>query len=104
MACQVRWTELAWHGVQSAAEYIARDSPRYASAFVEQARAASRSLQQFPNRGRIVPEESNPAIREIFVHSYRLIYRVRENNIDIINFIHGARIYTRRGSDPESAG
>ena len=104
MAFRVRWTELAWQGVEAAAEYIARDSPRYAAALVEEARAAARSLQKFPNRGRIVPEERDPAIRELFVHSYRLVYRVHGNEVQIMNFIHGARIYTPGMPESGSTG
>jgi toxin ParE1/3/4 len=91
VAWRVRWTELAWGGVESAAEYIARDSPRYAAALIREARTAARSLREFPNRGRVVPEENNPAIRELFVQSYRVIYRVRGDEIQILNFVHGAR-------------
>ncbi|PYQ59182.1 MAG: type II toxin-antitoxin system mRNA interferase toxin, RelE/StbE family [Acidobacteria bacterium] len=91
MAWRVKWTELAWNGVESAAEYIARDSPRYAAALMREARDASRSLRRFAKRGRIVPEENDPNIRELFIQSYRLIYRLRGNEVEIINFIHGAR-------------
>ena len=91
MAWRVSWTELAWNGVESAAEYIARDSPRYAAALVREARDAAQSLRQFANRGRYVPEENDPNIRELLVQSYRLMYRVRGNDVEIINFIHGAR-------------
>ena len=104
MAFRVTWTELAWQGVEAAAEYIARDSPWYAAALVEQARAVARSLHQFPNRGRIVPEERDTAIRELFVHSRRLIYRLHGNEVQIINFIHGARIYPSGPPESGSAG
>lgn len=98
MAWRVRWTPFAWGGVESAAEHIARDSPRYAAALVREVRTVARSLRDFPNRGRIVPEENNPAIRELFVQSYRLIYRVREDEVQIINFIHGARVLQSENS------
>jgi toxin ParE1/3/4 len=52
----------------------------------------ARSLRQFANRGRVVPEENNPAIRELLVSSYRLIYRVGEGEVQILSFIHQSRI------------
>jgi plasmid stabilization system protein ParE len=58
---------------------------------MREARDAARSLQQFAERGRLVPEEKDPKIRELFVQSYRLIYRIRGNDVQIINFVHGAR-------------
>jgi len=42
----------------------------------------------------VVPEENNPAIRELFVfHSYRMLYHVIDvlNEVHIIAFVHGAR-------------
>lgn len=94
MAWRVRWTEPAWDNVERQAAYIAQDSPRYAAALIREARDAARSLRQFPNRGRVVPEENNPTIRELFVfHSYRMLYQVLENarEVHILAFIHGAR-------------
>jgi len=38
-----------------------------------------------------VPEFDNPAVREIFVKSYRLIYEVHDNRVVILAFVHGAR-------------
>ncbi len=73
MARRVVWTESTWQELESASEYIARDSPRYASALMDEARFASRSVRMFPERGRIVPEIGESAIREIFIKEYRLI-------------------------------
>ncbi|HEX6100054.1 MAG TPA: type II toxin-antitoxin system RelE/ParE family toxin [Thermoanaerobaculia bacterium] len=81
--------------VERQAAYIAADSPRYAAALIRDAREAARSLQQFPKRGRIVPEENDPNVRELFVfHSYRMIYEVFHERLEIqiIAFVHGARL------------
>jgi toxin ParE1/3/4 len=77
--------------VSNQPQYIARDSPRYAAALMRDARDAARSLRQFAERGRVVPEENDPNIRELFVQSYRLIYRIHGNAVEVIHFIHGAR-------------
>ena len=39
--------------------------------------------------GRVVPEISNPSIRELLVYSYRLIYEISPNGIEILAIIHG---------------
>lgn len=91
MAWRVKWTELAWNDLESIAEYIARDSKNYASAFVREVREASRSLDRFPERGRVVVELNDTSIRELFVRSYRLIYKTQEDAVYIIAFVHGAR-------------
>ena len=64
---------------------------RYASAFARDAYDAALSLDELGERGRIVPEFHNPAIRELLVGAYRLIYRVNNGTIDVLGVIHGAR-------------
>jgi plasmid stabilization system protein ParE len=74
------------------AEYIAKDSPRYAAVLIREARDAARSLRQFANRGRVVPEIGDSAIRELFVFkSYRMLYRVLDREVQVLAFIHGSR-------------
>jgi len=94
VAWRVTWSEHAWDNVERQAAYIEQDSPRYAAALIREARDAARSLRQLPKRGRVVPEENNPSIRELFVfHSYRMLYQVldHKHEIHILAFVHGAR-------------
>lgn len=91
MAREVRWTESAWGDLEEVGEYITRDSPHYAAAFIREVRDAARSLAYLAERGRTVPEFNDPTIRELFVSSYRLIYQVTEQAVFILGFIHGAR-------------
>jgi len=90
MARSVRWTLAALDDLDQAAKYIARDSATYAAAFVRDALSTARSLQQYAERGRIVPEFEQDNIRELFVGSYRLVYRVGDR-VEILAIIHGAR-------------
>jgi toxin ParE1/3/4 len=91
MARKVMWTESAWRDLEEVADYIAKDSSHYAAAFVREVRDAARTLAYLAERGRVVPEFSDPSIRELFVRSYRLIYQVAEKAVYIVGFIHGAR-------------
>lgn len=91
MAWRIVWTEPGWSNLEAAADYIAQDSPRYAASLVREARDASRSLARFAHRGRVVPEIADPAVRELFVWRYRLIYRVGEDQVEVLAFIHSAR-------------
>ncbi len=81
MAHKIIWSYEATVDLEALAEYIARDSAFYAAAFVEEILAASRSLDELFERGRVVPEFSNPKIREILVKEYRLIYKIEEDRI-----------------------
>ncbi len=91
MARKVNWAYEATTDLEALAEYIARNSAFYASAFVQEIRDASRSLNEFSERGRIVPELGNPNIRELFVREYRLIYSIEESRVVILGLIHGKR-------------
>jgi len=66
MARKIIWSFEATADLEAIADYIARDSSFYAAAFVLEVREASRSLNEFSERGRIVPELSNSSIRELF--------------------------------------
>jgi len=76
VAYEVEWAETALLGLLEAVEYIARDSPSYAATLAVRADRAAASLFDLPNRGRRVGEYRDPAVRELIVDSYRLIYRV----------------------------
>ena len=91
MARKIIWSFEATADLEAIADYIARDSFFYAAAFVLEVREASRSLNEFSERGRIVPELSNPSVRELFIKDYRLIYRIEESRVDILGLIHGRR-------------
>ena len=91
MARKVNWAYEATTDLEALAEYIARDSAFYASAFVQEIRDASRSLNEFSERGRIVPELGNPKVCELFVREYRLIYSIEESRVVMLGLIHGKR-------------
>ena len=91
MARRVVWTQTAAQDLDETAEYIARDSPRYAATFVRQLRERAHSLATFAERGRMVPEFNDSSIRELIVRSYRLIYHVSPDTVSVLGIIHGAR-------------
>jgi toxin ParE1/3/4 len=92
MVYRVVWSPRALDDVDSIASYIARDSTAHASAVVAKIIRATRILRRFPLTGRIVPEFEHPALRERFVYSYRIIYRIQEHVVTIAAVIHGKRM------------
>ena len=56
---------------------------------LEDALEAARGLGELSERGRVVPEFNDPTLREIFVHRYRLLYRVSVDYVSIVTFLHG---------------
>ncbi len=95
MARKVIWAYAAEEDLEAAASCIRRDSPVYAASFVDRALEAGRSLNEFAERGRIVPELRDSSIREIFVYSYRFVYRIEDDRISIVALIHGRRDFQK---------
>jgi plasmid stabilization system protein ParE len=91
MARKVAWTAPAWDDLEVAADYIARDSEFYAASFVQEVRDAAESLSDFAERGQTVPEFGDESIRELLVKPYRLVYKITDEHVFILAFIHGSR-------------
>ena len=92
MAYRIEWSPRAIDDVESIAEYISRDSTAYAAAVVRNIIAVTRSFARFPLAGRMVPELEDDALRERFVYSYRIIYRVERHAVIVTAVIHGRRM------------
>lgn len=88
---KVIWSRRALLDVEHIRDYIAQDSPVYAQPFVERLLHATRHLPQFPHSGRAMPEAKNHHIREVIYQSYRIIYRLRADAIEIVMVVHGSR-------------
>lgn len=92
MDCEVEWSPEAEEDLNSIAEYIARDSEYYARAVVTEILSVSRKVREFPMAGRIVPEIGNDRVRERFIYSYRLVYKIESHQILIVAVVHGKRL------------
>ena len=91
----VRWTKPAKLDLRQIHDYIARDSKLYAKKVSLEIVEKSETLNSFPKSGRIVPEIEDPNIRELFIYSYRLIYEIFPNKIEILALIHGKRNFIK---------
>jgi len=49
-------------------------------------------LALFPESGRIVPEYGRGDLRELLFQDYRIVNRVKENEVQIAAVVHGARL------------
>ena len=93
MAHRVTWSRRALQDLEAIAEYIAADSPTYAGIVVKKVVNQVKTLARFPRAGRKVPEFDDENIRELIVYSYRIIYRLQEEEeVVIAAVIHGKRI------------
>lgn len=83
MAYRVAWSPRAIEDLEAIAQYISADSAAYAAAVVKTILNTARNLSDFPRSGRIVPEIADESIREWFAYSYRVIYRIEEECIQL---------------------
>jgi plasmid stabilization system protein ParE len=86
------WSPQAVEDLEAACEFIARNSEQYASVFAERVVALAESIPQHPLLGSIVPEYDRDDLRERLFHNYRIIYRLRDDAVQIVCICHGARL------------
>ncbi len=94
---QISWTFQAKNDLRAIAEYISKDSKRYAKLQVIRLKERTNILKTQIRSGRIVPEINQNEIRELIEGNYRIIYKiVTDNKIDILAIHHSARDLTIR--------
>lgn len=89
---KIFWTEEALHRLQEIEEYISRDNPIAAIAFVDNLLTIAETLINNSEKGRIVPELSLENIRELIHKNYRIVYLVKKNSIDILTVFEGHQL------------
>jgi plasmid stabilization system protein ParE len=88
----VKWTGHALVQLRHIHDHIAQDSKLYAKRVSEELVSKSRILDELPLLGRVVPELSEDAVREIPLYSYRILYEIKsENLIEVLAVIHKRR-------------
>lgn len=98
---KVLWTKEALEQLVEIEAFIARDSSARAKEFVDRLIERGQSFARFPQRGRIVPEFSQPEIREIFEKSYRIVYRIHKARVEILTVFEGHRLLRNDEISPE---
>jgi toxin ParE1/3/4 len=89
---RVNWTDQSLSDLVNIADFIAKDSVRYAKITVSRIRTATQQLKTHPLSGRKVPEADNENIRELIHGNYRIIYLVvSEKQVDILTVHHSAK-------------
>jgi len=89
---KIRWTEKSSTHLMAIHDYIAKDSKIYATRFIKSLIKASSKLEIMPRCGRIVAEFEIYEFREVIYKSYRIIYRIiDDDNVEILAVVHGAR-------------
>ena len=91
MAEKIRWSPKAADNLEKICEYISQDSEHYAAFFAQKVVAIIKNIPHFPKAGRIVPEYGNENLREIIFQNYRIVYRLKDDLIEIAAISHCAK-------------
>ncbi len=90
---RIIWAPQAIQDVEAIRSYVGRGSTRYADLVVDRIVAAVDRLEKNPRSGRIVPELGDESVREVIHGHYRIVYRLRDDVIEIATVFHGARLF-----------
>jgi toxin ParE1/3/4 len=90
---RVHWTESAIGHLVNIYEYIAINSPTFAKRMVDRITRRSEQIADHPFSGRKVPEYESDDVRELIETPYRIIYRIKSDQIDVLAVIHGTRLF-----------
>lgn len=87
----VKWTDHAKAQLRHIHDYIAQDSPIYAKRVADALVRKTLRLDQVPRIGRMVPELNEETLREIPLYSYRILYEIKAEHIDVLAVVHKRR-------------
>jgi plasmid stabilization system protein ParE len=93
---RVIWAPAALVQAESALDYIAQDRPSAAVRWLDGLLERVDLLRDLPEQGRHVPEARRQDLRELIYGRYRVIYRVRHDEIAVLQVRH-----SRQELDPD---
>lgn len=88
---KIFWTKEAINNLLEIEDFISQNNPERAAEFTDYLIDQAEYLKTTPNMGRIVPEISNPDIRELIVKNYRIVYKEINNEIHIVTVFESHR-------------
>ena len=92
MALKIIWSPQAATHLEEICDYISMDSEYYAALFAKRVIKIIKSIPGSPRLGRIVPEDNEKNLRERIYGNYRIIYRIKQEIIEIAAICHGSRL------------
>ena len=90
----VEWAQPASKDLENIIDYISQDNVDAAIVIFEKIKSKCNTLNQFPDRGRIVPELKAYGIlsyRELIISPWRVIYRTSEQKVYVLAVIDSRR-------------
>ncbi len=91
MGKTVVWSPSARKDLKSIVSYIAADNPVAALEVGREIIESSKQIELFMESARMVPEFQDESIRERIVGAYRVIFRFKDEQIEVVRVWHAAR-------------
>jgi len=85
---KVYWTDRAKARLKNIQQYIAEDSPQAALKVVDRITSRSQQLIDLPHSGSLVREYHRDDVRELLEKPYRIIYKIKPDQIDVLTVMH----------------
>lgn len=85
------WSDRAREDLHAIYAFISEDDPTAARTWVNRLRERARRAATTPLAGRVVPEVERPDVREVFLRSYRIVYRVLDHEVHVLTVFEGHR-------------
>ena len=73
-------------------DYIAEDSLHYARKVTQEIAVRTGVLDELPQIGKKTPEARDDNVRELTMYTYRIIYEVKGDDVEILTVIHKRRV------------
>jgi addiction module RelE/StbE family toxin len=90
----VEWAQPARTDLENIVDYISQDNVDVAITIFDKIKSKCNTLNQFPDRGRIVPELKAYGIlsyRELIISPWRVIYRTSDQKVYVLAVIDSRR-------------
>ncbi len=93
-AYRVAWAPEAVRDAEEIVSFLATVAPAAARSLADRIARAARSLETFPDRGRVVPELArfgHRRWREMVLSPYRMAYKVESRTVLVVAVLDGRR-------------
>ena len=91
---EIIWSVKAYEHIDQIGAFIEKDSPFQARRVVQLIIKETRRLRDNIRIGKMISETQEDRFRELSVFSYRILYKIlNENKVAIIGVVHGRRLF-----------
>lgn len=88
---KVTWSQEAREDLEDVYLQYCKYSDKFAQKWTDEIFEVTHLLENNPKLGRVLPETNIKSIREIIVGKHRLVYKLNENDVEILVIRHSSK-------------